>query len=86
MALNKYSYSSDTIADVYRASLYLAKGSKNVALDFLLKSREKLGKKFAVNLVYLIKNYHRLIRSKKDQLFWAEKILDEYQKFKLSSE
>lgn len=86
MALNKFSYSSDTIADIYRAALYLAKGSKAVALDFLLKSRKKLGKRFNANLVYLIENHHRLIKSKKDQLFWAEKILDEYQKFKLSSE
>ncbi len=64
MALNKYSYKSDKIANLYRAAFYLAKGSKNTAMGFLEKSGEKFNN---------IK-----LTSKKDRLFWAEKILDRY--------
>jgi hypothetical protein len=68
MALSKFSAESDRIANLYRAAFYLAKGSKEVGLKFLDKS----GKKFEG-----IK-----IDNEKEQLFWAEKILDEYLKLK----
>jgi hypothetical protein len=64
MALNKYSHQSDKIADLYRASFYLAKGSKDMALDFLKKSGEKFGE--------------MKLDTKSSQLYWAEKILDRY--------
>jgi len=70
MALNKYSYKSDAAANLYRAAFYLAKGSTSVAMDFLEKSGE---------------NFNNLkINSKKNRLFWAEKILDQYKKLKYS--
>lgn len=65
MALDKYSHQSDKIANLYRASFYLAKGSKEIALDFLKKSGEKFDKMD--------------LDTKNRQLFWAEKILDRYQ-------
>ena len=70
MALNKYSYKSDAAANLYRAAFYLAKGSTSVAMDFFEKSGE---------------NFNNLkINSKKNRLFWAEKILDQYKKLKYS--
>jgi hypothetical protein len=65
MALNKYSHQSDKIANLYRASFYLAKGSIDLALNFLKKTGEKFD---GMN-----------IENKNDQLYWAEKILDRYQ-------
>lgn len=68
MALNKFSEKSDKIANLYRAALYLAKGSKSVALKFLKSSGEKFeGMK---------------LNRKSDELFWAEKILDRYKALK----
>jgi len=70
MALNKYSYESDVAGNLYKAAFYLAKGSSSVAMYFLKKSRE---------------DFNDLkIDSKKDKLFWAEKILDQYTKLKYS--
>jgi hypothetical protein len=70
MALNKYSYKSDVAANLYRAAFYLAKGSTSVAKDFLEKSGE---------------NFSNLkINSKKNRLYWAEKILDQYKKLRYS--
>ena len=68
MALTKFSRESDKAANLYRAAFYLAKGSKEVGLNFLGKS----GKVF--------KNIR--IDSEKQRLFWAEKVLDEYLKLK----
>jgi hypothetical protein len=68
MALNKFSVKSDKAANLYRAAFYLAKGSKEVGLEFLNKS----GKKF--------KNIKT--NSEGQRLFWAEKILDEYLRIK----
>lgn len=68
MALDKYSYKSDKVANLYRASFYLVKGYKNMALDFLRKLRDKFD---GINL-----------EDRKSQLFWAEKILDCYLELK----
>lgn len=68
MALNKHSHKSDSIANLYRAAFYLAKGSETVALDFLKKS----GQKFKdINL-----------STKNKRLYWAEKVLDKYTELK----
>jgi hypothetical protein len=64
MALDKYSKESDKIANLYRASFYLAKGSVDVALNFLNKTGEKFD---GIDL-----------KGKDNQLYWAEKILDRY--------
>jgi hypothetical protein len=68
MALNKYSYKSDVAANLYRAAFYLAKGSKDVGLEFLRKSGQHLD-----NLK---------VNTKKQRLYSAEKILDQYTKLK----
>ncbi len=67
MALDKKSYRSDTIANLYRAAFYLARGSKETGLKFLEKANK-----------YLSKKMYPKIKTKKDCLFWAEKILDQY--------
>ena len=74
MKLNKKSKRADKIANLYRAALYLAQGDKKLALDFLEKAE-------AVEIV----KKEDLNNSQK-QLFWAEKILDQYhqQRFKLA--
>lgn len=64
MALNKYSLKSDNIANLYRAAYYLARGSTNIAKEFIQKSGEKFEK---MNL-----------NGRRNQLLWAEKILDRY--------
>lgn len=72
MVLNKYSYKSDAVANLYRAAFYLAKGSKDLALDFLRKSGQHLD-----NLK---------LNTKKQRLYWAEKILDRYMSLKNSGQ
>jgi len=67
MALDKKSYQSEAIANLYRAALYLARGSKEVGLEFLEKANK-----------YLSKKIYPKIETKEDCLFWAEKILDQY--------
>lgn len=64
MALNKHSRESDKIANLYRASFYLARGSVSTALDFLEKTDEKFDEMD--------------LNGKDNQLYWAEKILDRY--------
>lgn len=80
MALNKYSYESDAIVNLYRAAFYLAKGSQVVGLNFLKKAKGKLGT--------LGKELDSLqleqLKSLQDSIYWAEKILDEYHKLKHS--
>lgn len=68
MALNKNSKKSDKIANLYRASFYLAKDAKGTALMFLKKSGRNFGK--------------LTLNTKKERLIWAEKILDEYKRLK----
>ena len=64
MALDKFSHQSDRAANLYRAAFYLAKGSKEVGLNFLKKSGKSFG--------------DMRLGTEKQRLFWAEKILDEY--------
>ena len=74
MALNKADYQSDAIVNLYRAAFYLAKGSEEIGWEFLKKAKEKLGRTLDVS--------PKKIKSSKERLFWAEKILDEYQKLR----
>lgn len=82
MALNKNDKKSDAIADLYRASYYLAKGSKDVGVMFLLKAKKKLGDKIALDIGKIVK----LGRSENpfDCRYWAEKALDEHKRLKMS--
>jgi hypothetical protein len=78
MALNKFSSRSDGIVDVYRAALYLARGANKVSLEFLKRARKKLGEKLGKELLPLLK----FPKNREQQLFLAEKILDEYIRLK----
>ncbi len=74
MALNKFDKTSDAIADLYRASFYLAKESKDVGISFLIKAKEILGDKMILDISKVTGNYS----------YWAEKILDEYNRLKMN--
>jgi len=82
MVLNKDSYQSDAIANLYRAAFYLAKESKEVGIDFLIKAQKKLGNKLDSQIASLIKNQEKYLKNNKNLLYWAEKVLDQYHKFK----
>ncbi|MCJ7804799.1 hypothetical protein MUP35_03660 [Patescibacteria group bacterium] len=82
MALNKDSYQSDAVANLYRAAFYLAKESKEVGIDFLIKAQKKLGNKLDSQIASLIKNQEKYLKNNKNLLYWAEKVLDQYHKFK----
>lgn len=71
MDLNKYSQTSDAIADLYRASFYLAKNSEKTGMSFLLKAKKKLGSRLSLNISEVVADS-----------FWAEKVLDEYKRLK----
>ncbi len=71
MALNKNSQISDAIADLYRASFYLAKGTEKIGMDFLLKAKNKLGSKMFLDISRVVGNS-----------YWAEKVLDEHKRLK----
>lgn len=78
MALTKNDKTADAITDLYRAAYYLALESKETGLFFLQKAKEKLGDKLNLNI--------RKIEEQggKEHLYWAEKILDEYKRLKIS--
>ena len=76
MALDKDSDQSDAIVNLYRAALYLARGSRETGLQFLVKARKRLGKSLLPRLPA------DELKSRQQQLFWAEKILDQYKKLK----
>lgn len=78
MTLNKFSKKSDAIANLYRAALYLARGSRELGLKFLSDAQKVLGKTLGVELSGLITNKDKVLKNQKDNLFWAEKILDRY--------
>lgn len=73
MAISKYNKTSDAIADLYRAAFYLAKHSEKIGISFILKAKLKLGKKMTINM-----------KGIKANSYWAEKVLDEYKKLKMS--
>jgi len=82
MILNKNSYQSDAVANLYRAAFYLAQESKEIGIDFLVKAKERLGNKLDPQITSLIKNKEKYLRNNKDFLYWAEKVLDQYHRFR----
>jgi len=81
MALDKNSLKADAVANFYRAALYLAQGNLEVGLDFLKKA-EVFFPDEATGFEEIIKN-PEVLKGEKERLFWAEKILDQYQKYRL---
>lgn len=76
--MNKDDLTSDAVANLYRVAYYLSLESKETGLNFLRKAKEKLGDKLKLDVDKIRK------QSKDDYLFWAEKILDEYKRLKMS--
>ncbi|MBM3209076.1 hypothetical protein FJZ40_02180 [Candidatus Shapirobacteria bacterium] len=78
MALDKNSLKSDAVVNLYRAALYLARGSKEVGLEFLQKARRYLPGEISPEIKGLLSSGDQYLKTQKDCLFWAEKILDQY--------
>lgn len=76
MDLNPQSKQSDAIGNLYRSALFMVKGQVDLSLTFLEKAHLVLRKKIPASLVRLLTAKDSLPR--KRQLFWAEKILDQY--------
>lgn len=85
MDLDKNSLFSDCLADLYRSSFYLAKGSIDISLLFLNRAQERLGDKLNQSIATFAQNKKKYLQNKKDCLYWAEKILDQYQLLKHSA-
>ena len=83
MGLDKKSLASDGVGDLYRAALYLAKGSKQMAVSFLQKAQKKIGN-LDKPVFQFLNNPGKSINKKRDNLYWAEKILDNYKKLKFN--
>jgi len=78
----KNSFKADAVGNLYRSSLFLAKGNVTLALELLDKASDSLSEiKKRFNLSSLKKN-QKIFSSKENQLYWAEKILDQYTFFK----
>jgi hypothetical protein len=69
MALNKFSTKSDAVANLYRASFFLAKGQRKIGLDLLTMAQKELGDRIKVD------------KNKPDRIL-AERLLDFYQVLK----
>ena len=78
MALTKNDKTSDAITDLYRAAYYLPLESRETGLNFLRKAKKKLGGKLNLDVNEIIK------QSEQDYLYWAEKVLDEHKRLKMS--
>lgn len=84
MVLEKESFVADGLADLYRAALYLARGSVKLGVSFLKKAYAKIPKEYTARSAL-----EDLARRPEDSFiaapsFWAEKILDEYQRLKIN--
>ena len=78
MIVDKFDTKADALANLYRASYYMAKDSRNVALSLLKKADKK------IKLTDKIKDLTLGNMKTIDNLYWAELILDEYHRLKLS--
>ena len=78
MVLNKNDKISDAVTDLYRASFYIALQSKETGLSFLKKAKEKFGDKLDLDIEKIREE------SGNNYLYWAEKILDEHKRLKIS--
>lgn len=71
MEIKKESLRADALANLYRAAYYIAKGATETGVDFFKKARRYL----KIKPIGKIKN-------DKERFYWAEKILDEYQRLR----
>jgi len=82
MELNKYSYWSDAIGNLYKAAYYLAKGLRQSAVDFLRRAEKKIGTELDPQLMKFLSRPEDYLKDYGCQNYWAEKILDQYKKIK----
>lgn len=80
MGLSKFDKKSDGIADIYRAALYLARGDNVLGLRFLNQAKTKISKKFTEAALSAITV--KKLTTRQQQLYWAEKVLDQYLRLK----
>ena len=80
MDLKKFDKRSDGIADIYRAALYLARGSNDISLRFLNQAKAKIGKRFIGSFLSGISIDRP--KTRRERLFLAEKVLDQYIRLK----
>jgi|GEM_PF-1771776 len=83
MVLEKSSSVSDGVADLYRAALYLARGSVKLGVIFLKKAQKKLPARYKLGGALDDLALRPEDSFEEAPLFWAEKILDEYTRLKL---
>lgn len=76
MGLDSNSKNADAVGNLYRSALFMTKGQTKLSITFLEKTYQVLGKKLPKGVVYFLKKKESL--TKKQQLYWAEKILDYY--------
>lgn len=76
MGLDSNSKKADALGNLYRSALFMAKGQTKLSITFLEKTYRVLGKKLPKRVIYFMKKKESL--TKKQQLYWAEKILDCY--------
>lgn len=84
MELNPKSRQSDALGNLYRSALFMAKGQVDLSMAFLGKAHRVLGEKLPKTIVQLM-NTNGKLTDRKKQLFWAEKIFDQYHLLKNSS-
>lgn len=80
MELDSKSKQADAIGNLYRSALFMVKGETDLSFSFLEKAHCILKEKISSSLVEFLTKKECL--SKEQQLLWAEKILDQYHKFK----
>lgn len=76
MGLDSNSKNADAVGNLYRSALFMTKGQTRLSITFLEKTYRVLGKKLPKQVIYFMKKKENL--TKKQQLHWAEKILDCY--------
>lgn len=71
---NKSSIETDGVGDLYRSAEKIAKGNVKMGMTFFEMAKEKIGD--------LIKIEIDRKKVSKNNLYWAEKVLDEYMRVK----
>lgn len=66
------------LGDLYRSAVSLGKGSISMGRKFLREAEGQIGERL------LVKESDLKLDSKEEQLYWAEKVLDEYYRLKFS--
>ena len=74
MGLNKNSIKIDGVGDLYRCASMLAKKKVDLGLMFFEKAENKIGGLIGFGI--------DKERASEDNLYWAEKVLDEYMRLK----